>query len=64
MSQSADPNSLPGELTDRGRETTLALGQRLRTLYVNQLGFLSKDLAQEDEYYLRYEGVPQFRNEI
>lgn len=30
----------PGELTDRGRETTLALGTRLRTLYVNQLGFL------------------------
>ncbi|CAK3801989.1 phosphoglycerate mutase [Lecanosticta acicola] len=30
----------PGELTDRGRETTLALGQRIRTLYVNQLGFL------------------------
>ena len=30
----------PGELTDRGRETTLALGQRIRQLYVNQLGFL------------------------
>lgn len=30
----------PGELTDRGRETTLALGQRIRTLYVNQLAFL------------------------
>jgi len=29
----------PGELTDRGRETTLALGQRIRTLYVNQLAF-------------------------
>lgn len=29
-----------GELTDRGRETTLALGQRMRTLYVDQLGFM------------------------
>lgn len=29
-----------GELTDRGRQTTTALGQRLRGLYVSQLGFL------------------------
>lgn len=35
----------PGELTDRGRETTLALGQRLRDLYVNKLGFLDETLS-------------------
>jgi acid phosphatase len=34
----------PGELTDRGRETTLALGQRIRKLYVNQLAFLPSNL--------------------
>lgn len=41
-------NSNPGELTDRGRETTLALGRRLRHLYVEQLGFVrnSSDLLQ------------------
>ncbi|EME85937.1 uncharacterized protein MYCFIDRAFT_150978 [Pseudocercospora fijiensis CIRAD86] len=38
---------LPGELTDRGRETTLALGQRMRTLYVNQLAFLPKCLDEQ-----------------
>ncbi|KAK3671342.1 hypothetical protein LTR78_008802 [Recurvomyces mirabilis] len=30
----------PGELTDLGRQTTLALGERIRNLYVNQLSFL------------------------
>lgn len=34
----------PGELTDLGRETTLRLGQRLRNLYVGQLGFLPDNL--------------------
>ncbi|KAK4632932.1 putative acid phosphatase [Fulvia fulva] len=36
----------PGELTDRGRETTLALGQRIRQLYVDQLGFLPASLDE------------------
>lgn len=34
-----------GELTDEGRQTTLALGQRTRKLYVDQLGFLPSTLA-------------------
>ncbi|PWW80170.1 phosphoglycerate mutase-like protein [Tuber magnatum] len=43
----------PGELTDRGRETTLQLGQRLRHLYVHQLGFLPENLGTQSECYLR-----------
>ncbi|KAK5122621.1 hypothetical protein LTR85_003884 [Meristemomyces frigidus] len=45
----------PGELTDRGRETTLALGQRTRKLYVDQLGFLPSglDAASSQTVYLR-----------
>ncbi|KAF2194885.1 phosphoglycerate mutase-like protein [Zopfia rhizophila CBS 207.26] len=43
----------PGELTDKGRETTLALGQRLRHLYVDQLGFMPKLIADSDMIYLR-----------
>ncbi|KAG0126982.1 histidine phosphatase superfamily [Tuber indicum] len=44
---------LLGELTDRGRETTLQLGQRLRHLYIRQLGFLPENLGSQSEYYLR-----------
>lgn len=45
----------PGELTDRGRETTLALGQRFRKLYIDQLGFLPGGLAaaSSQTVYLR-----------
>jgi len=42
-----------GELTDKGRETTLALGQRLRHLYVDQLGFMPKVIGNPDMIYLR-----------
>ncbi|MCJ1437495.1 hypothetical protein MMC27_006882 [Xylographa pallens] len=42
-----------GELTDKGRETTLALGQRLRHLYVDQLGFMPKIIRDADMIYLR-----------
>jgi len=42
-----------GELTDKGRETTLALGQRLRHLYVDQLGFMPKLIRDADMIYLR-----------
>ncbi|KAI5857050.1 histidine phosphatase superfamily [Tricharina praecox] len=48
-----DDICLLGQLTDRGRETTLALGHRLRHLYVDQLGFLPSTLAPPEEYYLR-----------
>ncbi|KAF2238331.1 phosphoglycerate mutase-like protein [Viridothelium virens] len=43
----------PGELTDKGRETTLALGERLRHLYVDQLGFMPKLISDADMIYLR-----------
>ncbi|MCJ1285867.1 hypothetical protein MMC26_005209 [Xylographa opegraphella] len=42
-----------GELTDKGRETTLAVGQRLRHLYVDQLGFMPKIIMDADMIYLR-----------
>lgn len=42
-----------GELTDKGRETTLALGERVRHLYVDQLGFMPKILSDADMIYLR-----------
>ena len=46
--------SIMGELTDQGRVTTLALGQRLRRLYVDQLGFLPKTFEDESLLYIRY----------
>lgn len=49
----------PGELTNKGRETTLALGQRLRRLYVDQLGFMPKLIADSDMIYLRATPIPR-----
>jgi acid phosphatase len=51
----------PGELTDRGRETTLALGQRIRKLYVDQLAFLpsSLDAASASNIALRATPIPR-----
>ncbi|KAJ4373284.1 hypothetical protein N0V83_003578 [Neocucurbitaria cava] len=49
----------PGELTDKGRETTLALGQRLRHLYVDQLGFMPKLISSSDMIYLRATPMPR-----
>ena len=48
-----------GQLTDRGRETTLLLGQRLRKLYVDQLGFLPAGIANTDFMYLRATPIPR-----
>lgn len=48
-----------GMLTDRGRETTTLLGQRLRHLYVHQLGFLPDTLADGFPLYLRATPVPR-----
>ncbi|KAL8994444.1 MAG: hypothetical protein Q9169_005589 [Polycauliona sp. 2 TL-2023] len=42
-----------GELTDKGRETTLSLGRRLRRLYVNQLKFMPEIISNADIIYLR-----------
>lgn len=51
-----------GMLTDRGRETTLALGERLRRLYVDQLDFLPPTLdsdAAAESLYLRATPIPR-----
>ncbi|KAH7363666.1 histidine phosphatase superfamily [Pyrenochaeta sp. MPI-SDFR-AT-0127] len=49
----------PGELTDKGRETTTAVGQRLRHLYIEQLGFMPKLIAGSDMIYLRATPIPR-----
>lgn len=51
--------SNPGELTDRGRQTTLALGKRLRHLYVDRLEFMPKLIADSDMIYLRSTPIPR-----
>ncbi|BCR93483.1 putative acid phosphatase [Aspergillus luchuensis] len=48
-----------GELTDKGRETTFALGQRLRHLYVDQLGFMPKIKSDTEDMYLRATPIPR-----
>lgn len=48
-----------GELTDKGRETTLALGERLRHLYVNQLKFMPALISDADMIYLRATPLPR-----
>lgn len=48
-----------GELTDRGRQTTFALGQRLRHLYVDQLGFMPKVKSDADDMYIRATPIPR-----
>lgn len=50
-----------GMLTDMGRETTTQLGQRLRTLYVDRLGFLPPSLSSgnADSLYLRSTPIPR-----
>lgn len=50
---------LPGMLTDKGRLTTLELGERLRSLYVDRLGFLPKTINSADFIYLRSTPVPR-----
>ncbi|KAF2124847.1 phosphoglycerate mutase-like protein [Dothidotthia symphoricarpi CBS 119687] len=49
----------PGELTDKGRHTTLTLGLRLRHLYVDQLQFMPKILSDGDTVYLRATPMPR-----
>ncbi|KAI9887100.1 MAG: hypothetical protein M1823_001090 [Watsoniomyces obsoletus] len=48
-----------GELTDTGRRTTMALGQRLRHLYVDQLGFVPKQIDDAGMFYLRATSIPR-----
>jgi acid phosphatase len=49
----------PGELTDKGRETTLALGERLRHLYIDQLNFMPSLISSSDMIYLRATPIPR-----
>jgi acid phosphatase len=53
------PPSQLGELTDQGRESTYALGARLRKLYVDQLGFMPRLIANADLIYLRATPMPR-----
>jgi acid phosphatase len=48
-----------GELTDKGRETTYELGQRIRHLYVDQLGFMPSMIQDADMIYLRATPIPR-----
>ncbi|KAF2218584.1 histidine acid phosphatase [Elsinoe ampelina] len=56
-----DTICLPGELTDLGRQTTHALGSRLRHLYVNQLKFIPATLTAsvQDQLYIRATPIPR-----
>ncbi|KAH1905340.1 hypothetical protein KXV57_005962 [Aspergillus fumigatus] len=42
-----------------GRETTFELGQRLRHLYVDQLGFMPKIKSDTEDMYLRATPIPR-----
>ncbi|KAK6539905.1 hypothetical protein TWF694_008740 [Orbilia ellipsospora] len=55
----AETLCLAGELTDKGRETTLALGMRLRHLYMDQLKFLPTEIQDINDVYLRATPVPR-----
>ncbi|KAF1949379.1 acid phosphatase [Byssothecium circinans] len=50
---------MPGELTDRGRDTSLAFGKWLRRLYVDQLSLLPKHLSDTRMLYVRTTEVPR-----
>lgn len=52
-------NPHSGMLTDTGRLTTLELGERLRKLYVDRLGFLPATIGSADSIYLRATPVPR-----
>jgi acid phosphatase len=48
-----------GELTDVGRQTTHALGVRLRHLYVDQLHYMPAMISDADMIYLRATPIPR-----
>lgn len=47
------------ELTDKGRQTTLNLGRRLRHLYIHQLGSLPDVVSDPNMIYLRSSPFPR-----
>ncbi|RKP33115.1 histidine phosphatase superfamily, partial [Dimargaris cristalligena] len=56
-SETLTPDSCAyGQLTDVGRETLFRLGTSLRSIYVDQLGFLPAVPNRTSEYYLRCTG--------
>ncbi|KAK5703888.1 hypothetical protein LTR97_002901 [Elasticomyces elasticus] len=58
QSGSRDNICEPGQLTDLGRQTTLALGQRVRHLYVDQLGFLPGRLEAQTQGSIALRATP------
>lgn len=54
-----DRSSDLGQLTDVGRQTTYKLGERLRHLYVDQLGYMPKMISDADMLYLRATPIPR-----
>lgn len=55
-----------GELTDRGRETTLALGRRIRNLYIDRLNFLPATVQPQTDadVYVRSTPIPRARESV
>ncbi|KAL8767646.1 MAG: hypothetical protein Q9209_005905 [Squamulea sp. 1 TL-2023] len=53
------PANLELQLVQIGRETTLALGERLRHLYVNQINFMPRIISNADMIYLRATPMPR-----
>lgn len=51
--------SAMAELTDKGRQSMLDLGSRLRHLYVHQLGFLPETISRSNTIYLRSSPFPR-----
>ena len=51
--------SAMAELTDKGRQTSLSLGRRLRHLYVHQLRFLPDVVSDPNMIYLRSSPFPR-----
>ncbi|KAG9306969.1 hypothetical protein G9A89_000883 [Geosiphon pyriformis] len=48
-----------GQLTDKGRQTMVALGKNLRTLYIDKLKFLDPEIINDKAFYLRSSEIPR-----
>jgi acid phosphatase len=58
------PSSIQGQLTDLGRQTTLAFGQRVGHLYIKQLKFMPEILKNGDSIYLRATNITRARESL